>query len=965
MPSEPRTLDESELTTRRSWSPGDPLGWGGTITERYVVLERVGQGGMGVVLRAYDPKLRREVALKHVKLDRSSPRSDSRLLREAQAMAQLSHPNVVGIYDIVEIPSGGLVLAMEFVEGRTLRQWVEGHRREWLEILAMFRQAGQGLAAAHDVGLIHRDFKPANVLVGPDDRPRVTDFGLARIELEPGSEASLDGFEHSLEREAPEDSELTAPGQLLGTLPYMAPEQQRERTADARSDQYALCVSIWEALCGRRPFRGPSKSQYLRAKEAGPPPWPKGSPVPRVVVDAVRRGLAPDPDDRWPHVQALLRALDYDPSRRRRRFAVGAGMLGVAVASVVGVQLWQAQRATQCRSAQSRLDGAWGAAQRAALEQGLLGTGVAHAPRTAALVTARMDEYAQTWVTMHTEACEATTVRGEQSGEALDLRMECLEDVRTSMAAAATVLAEADAEVANRAMRVVDDLPPLSRCADMVALRAELPPPEDADTKAQVEHARRDLAQARSLMVGGRLGPSHEQLQHLLAEAETLGYPPLTVEVRLQLSDTLRRRGRLEEAETLLSRTLWDAIELGHASVARHAAQRLLYLVGAERRRTEEARVLEPLALALAQGPNGSPLELARVLNTIGNVHRIAGEVEPAEAAFERALEIYEDALGPRSLMVAAVRQNLGALYGSLDRFADAEQQLRLALSARRTALGPEHPQTAETLYNLAWALQLQQQPAQAETLLREALQIHEAVFGPDHWRTSEVIDALAYAVLEQGDLLQAETLARRAVAMVAKAEDAPPTMIASHRSRLGVILERRGRSEEAEAEHRAALEAALSKLPEDHPMVGELDEALGVILVQRGAYAQAEPHLRRALATYETRLPDDSPALRPTLLGLARLTRATARADEAISLYERVVELDAASDDDPPPTDRSELWFELAQLQWGRPTERGSALERARGALELASPPLDAEIEQWLQARAPAPTGPARPSRP
>ena len=317
-PSAPPTEDgeQSRATAFEETLPNAEgeaeLGEGSKIG-RYDVLERVGAGGMGVVYRAYDPELHREVALKLLKAGRAvgaaNTKRRKRLLREARAMAQLSHPNVIPVYDVGEYGTG-LYVAMEFVEGANAREWLKAERPPWRRTLGVFRAAGRGLAAAHNAGLVHRDFKPANVLVGNDGRVRVLDFGLARAQVdEPEPEMSAQGREE-IESGGHWSETLTADGTILGTPIYMAPEQYAGKPADARTDQYSYCIALYEALYGKLPFAARSIKAQARAKYRGEilePP--SGSPVPRRLAGVLRRGLSPRPEDRYPSMPDLLREL--------------------------------------------------------------------------------------------------------------------------------------------------------------------------------------------------------------------------------------------------------------------------------------------------------------------------------------------------------------------------------------------------------------------------------------------------------------------------------------------------------------------------------------------------------------------------------------------------------------------------------------------------------------------------------
>jgi predicted Ser/Thr protein kinase len=304
---------------------------------RYVVLSALGVGGMGVVFAAYDPQLGRKVALKLLRsgLAVSSQDARSRLRREAQAIAQLSHPHVVSVYDVGTTDEGALYIAMEFVEGDTLTSWLRKYPRDWREILDVFRQAARGLLAAHSVGLLHRDFKPDNVLVGGDGRVRVTDFGLARSVLAP------DELSHAKPVMTALDVALTATGTVLGTPRYMPPEQLTGPDLDARSDQFSFCVALYEALYGSHPLRGGTSVSMLDHGEGAAPP-PEATRVPAPIGRAVLRGLERDRSRRFPSMSALIAELEVQPRRSPLRYAgfaaVATLVVGGATAAVFARQ---------------------------------------------------------------------------------------------------------------------------------------------------------------------------------------------------------------------------------------------------------------------------------------------------------------------------------------------------------------------------------------------------------------------------------------------------------------------------------------------------------------------------------------------------------------------------------------------------------------------------------------------------
>ncbi len=332
---------------------------------RYEIDSRLGSGGMGVVYRAHDPDLDRPVAVKLLHSESSDDdKARARMLREARALAKLSHPNVITVYD-VGTDAGQVFVAMELVAGRDLRRWLDDHSdASWRQVLALFIAAGRGLEAAHEVALVHRDFKPENVLVGDDGRVRVLDFGLARmhrpVEGPTAEDPPTGDAESSLERVPRGDiahlptaafaGGLTETGALIGTPLYMAPELYAGRPADVRSDQFAFCASLYEGLYRQLPFGSRNLAAHIEAVRGGrviEPP--SDSPVPIGIWRAIARGLVPQPESRWRDIAALLVELERvaaepaqtqlpEPSSGLRLVAVVGGIV-VAVVGFVGLEL--------------------------------------------------------------------------------------------------------------------------------------------------------------------------------------------------------------------------------------------------------------------------------------------------------------------------------------------------------------------------------------------------------------------------------------------------------------------------------------------------------------------------------------------------------------------------------------------------------------------------------------------------
>ena len=313
--------DETKHEVEGDLRPGNSVG-------RFILLGVLGAGAMGVVYAAYDPELDRKIALKLV-LPRVGGGPDSagraRLVREAQALAKLSHPNVVAVHD-VGTHGGSVWIAMEFVAGQTLTEWAAAGSRGWSAVLPILIDAARGVTAAHVAGLVHRDLKPDNVMIGNDGRVRVMDFGLAHGRgpsmVEPALASTLAAATGPQPERAALALRLTEVGSIQGTPAYMAPEQWQGQEAEAVSDQFGWSVMAWEMLFGERPFRGETMMTLAAAVLAGQRrPPPRGRGVPGWLRRVIERGLAIEPALRWPTMAALLAALQQGKARARLRSA--------------------------------------------------------------------------------------------------------------------------------------------------------------------------------------------------------------------------------------------------------------------------------------------------------------------------------------------------------------------------------------------------------------------------------------------------------------------------------------------------------------------------------------------------------------------------------------------------------------------------------------------------------------------
>ncbi|HEX8704806.1 MAG TPA: serine/threonine-protein kinase, partial [Myxococcaceae bacterium] len=680
---------------------------GHTLAGRYMVFDQLGQGGMGVVVAAYDTRLDRRVAIKLLRAEQPNEASTGdgqvRLVREAQAMARLNHPHVVAVYDAGALENGSLFIAMEYVEGETLRRWCTRQKRTWREVLQAYLAAGRGLAAAHAAGLIHRDFKPDNVLVGTDGRVRVTDFGLARTHSGPSAP------EQSPAALASEtwDSALTEPGTLMGTPKYMAPELMRGEPAGVRTDLYAFCVSLYEALYEQLPFAGQNMAEYSRARREGRiTPPPAQSQVPAWVARTLMQGLQANPLLRPSSMVALLATLENDPEVKRRvqRRMAAVASVGVLLA-VLAIWGWARQQPLQptCGQVARRLDGIWDATVKARLSEGLVSTGAPYAADTVARVSTMLDGYAERWVQQSTALCEAE--QSVRTSRLAALRESCLERRRSRLRATTELLARgADRELLDKAAQTVQALPPLEDCADDKVLTATVPPPEDPAVRAAVESLleKVDLVEAR--LAAGKYKDGLAEAEPLLRQVEPVGYAPLHAHVLFQVAQLREGAGDYKGAEERARQAFTTAAQGRDLPLMSRALSHLIVTVGEHQARAQEVAPLEQAVEAIARS-TGDEAALALALHNLGRVLQEHGRYQEAKEKFTQALALREKLLGPEHPESASTLQQLGNVSWWLGHYEQAFAESERALALKTKALGPEHPETIAALNKAAAVL--------------------------------------------------------------------------------------------------------------------------------------------------------------------------------------------------------------------------------------------------------------------
>ena len=803
---------------------------GGAI-DRYAVIEELGRGGMGVVLRAYDPKLRREVALKVVR--RMSADAEARLVLEAQAMAQLNHPNVVAVYDVVV--GDAVVLAMEYVAGTTLGQWLEDTKRSPEAIVAAYVEAGRGLAAAHREGLLHRDFKPANVLVGEDQRVRVTDFGLARFGDPETSGGRMQPVTHEGDDVSGSGSgRLTQAGTVMGTPTYMAPEQHQAEPLTAAADQYALCVSLWASLCGTPPFKALGRD-LLAAKLKGPDAWPRAVSVASGVADAVRKGLSPNPDDRHATIDALLVALTPRPNHAARWVGLAAGAVALTAVGAWGARESGAS-ASLCTGAADKLGEIWGEAQRAQLESDFARSEASFAPEVWTRQSKRIDSWASEWVDAHEDACTATRIRGEQSEAAMDLRMECLHRARHDLRAAVDVLAEPSPEVVMRAHRIVGGLPPLSQCADLDSLRASVRPPPKEHVAA-VDAIRSDLADAEAKANAADFDTALVIARRAESASAQLDYEPIRAQSWLALGDALVDLAEYEEAETWVRRAVDVSVRIDHRVLATDSTLTLMSLLAKSLKRPAEGLALRDVARGLSMG---SPAGEAHYHQVLAMAQGSAGRFDEAVAEQRRALEILEETLAPGDPRLATVRANIGlSLYERGDH-AEAEAELQAVIELHIAALGEGHPQVARALTNLGSVVFAQGKHDEAIAVFQRAVKLWLASMGPDHPDTAAARNNLGAVYCTLGRFEECEREFEASFETRERRLGADHVDTIGSRVNLAGIAKERGHVERAESMYREAIESYTRVVGAEHVLVANVRNNLGNALRLRERFEEA-----------------------------------------------------------------------------------------------------------------------------
>ncbi|MCX4241964.1 serine/threonine-protein kinase [Paraliomyxa miuraensis] len=921
----------------------------GAVLGRYRVLGVLGRGGMGVVLRARDEVIGRTVALKvlHTEADRQA----LRLRREAQAMAQLSHPNIVQVYEVGKA-EGHWFIAMELVEGQTLSRWQQGDHG-WRERLAVYLRAGEGLAAAHAAGLVHRDFKPDNCIVDRSGRPRVLDFGLVRGPVSSFGDESLESHP-GLD---PAQVLLTQTGAVMGTAAYMSLEQLGGRTVDARSDQFSFCVALYESLYGERPFVGDTVGRLtiaLMNAELRPPP--AGTRVPPRVRSIVLRGLALDPGQRWPTMDALLAELRQVVRPRRSGAWLAAAAAGVVVVAGSWL-LWPKAEVVQCQDARAQLAGTWDDERRGALEAAILGTDLPYAADASARISSQLDAHATAWIEAHVRACEATHVHRVQDPQILDLRMHCLMERRTELREAVGVLLEASPQRVRQGVALVSGLARPSRCDDVAALRAVQSLPDEPAEAERVRALREQLALISSLSAIEEHVDALARAEVVAEQAEALGYLPLVAEALYQRGQLYSAGGHYAEAEADLDRAYLIAVEQGDDRLAVRAVGRLIHVVGHQRADHERGLWWSKTGLALAERLGSDPDVMADLLGNTGSVLADQGKLDEALDHYRRSLALEEDA-GGQPLAIARILVSTGGVLSEQGELDQALDEFRQALSMSEQVLGPWHPKVAAVLNNIGTVLGDQGKHQEALESYRRALTIWEQVYGPDHPHVGSVLANLSTALIAQGQTDEALADLERAFGIWERTLGPTHPQVGQLHVNIAQALRFQGRDQQAYERLRQGLAILEEALGPEHHDLGVVLESMGETLRHLDRTVEAVECYERAIGVWERSMGPGYPKIAMALVGLAEL--ALERGDHEAARAPAVRALELRESGQVASEQLAEARFLLARVLWPEPGERARArslAEQARVSFENSSEFYAghaADVAQWLDRHPP-----------
>ncbi|HEY4059566.1 MAG TPA: serine/threonine-protein kinase [Kofleriaceae bacterium] len=709
--SSPRARDAAELEI------GSRLG-------RFVIERTIGSGGMGTVFAARDPDLDRPVAIKVLHAGTADRARQQRLLQEARAIAKLRHPNVVVVHEIGEHEQR-LFVVMELVEGVSLREWLDAsHTTD--EKLAVLIAAARGLAHAHANGITHRDFKPENLMIG-EGHAKVVDFGIAQLERE-----LRDGVIH--------DGSVTRSEEVIGTPPYMAPEQLRGEPAAPAMDQFSWCMTLYEALVGERPKRN------LPAIAAGgtPPTIAIPASLPAQVRTVLTRGLARSAADRYASMTELLDVLTPAPKKRwplaiAGGLALGAALTAVFMRSTNEKPAHVVAAIDPCAAGVTRMDAAWNTALGDPLAKSLGSV----APQVAETLDAR----AAAWRTSYLAVCKA-------QGAARAHRMSCLDDSLASVSAFVEFWTARPAEI--EAAGAIDGA---SALRDPRACETAVPTDGEAPRSPAEEALFARIERANIARTAGAFQQSVDIAHAVADDAKKLPSDRVFAKARIVSGDGLGFLRKMEQSESDLRDAVDAAARSKEDELAAKAWGALITTIGVHEGKTDDALKLAVGARAAVARLGGKDHEAdLRIHLDLGRVMNVGEHFADAKLELEEAVKVLEQPPRLSEKLVGEVHFELASALSGLQDMDGAMAQLEIALAAQRRAYGENHPSVGQTLQYLGIDHMMRKENEAAETYLEQARVVFEKSVGHDHPLYASVLCDLGTAQTRLGKLDAART---------------------------------------------------------------------------------------------------------------------------------------------------------------------------------------------------------------
>jgi tetratricopeptide (TPR) repeat protein/predicted Ser/Thr protein kinase len=867
--------------------------------ERYRIEEEVGAGGMSVVYAARDVELDRQVALKVMRRDVGETQDQERLREEARALAGLNHANIVPVYDVGYAKDGRLYMSMELVRGKSLREWVDVKPRSVAEVLGVLIEAGRGLAAAHAVALVHCDFKPSNVLVGEDGRVRVVDFGIARRVLL---------SETITARSIGDDSETRDPQkkrpQVIGTPRYMSPEQVRAHPLDAKTDQFSFCLTLYESLYGQLPFLGTSNRQRLRNIVRGNiRKQPRGSLVSGRVHSIISRGLAASPDDRWRSMEELLRALTraLNPSRPWIPL-LGVGALGCGIAAAAAMP-----HDTPCATTRKDVDAMWNADRRERLRDAFRTSGLPNADTEFERVDTRLTTFAEVWADSRRRVCEDDS----SPNEVRAAQRSCLYRGLEQLEVLVEVLGSADLTTVRDANIAVAALPNVALCESGAAnVGTDIP----EHLRERVEELDEELSTAPLLVKLHRYRRAEELTSRILHEAEQLGHPPLLANAQYRRADVLASRGMQVDAAELFEKAFHTAETARMDALAAEIAVDLQLTYGYRLARPKLAERWTKLARAAVERLGDDGAQRAEFVRTEGLIALRSSDFAKARERFEATIELYDRIDDPDPLPKAEALSNLGIACLDLGLLDESEDAFQKALALTEDEVGPYNNRLISIINNLGSLEQARGRHQAAYDYFQRVYEAELALYGPVDVRIAMSLNNLgtSLSALRRDD--EAKGYYQRSIAAY-ESGDHHGVDLARPVGNLAVAYMRADQLDEAEAALLRAIELIEA---ESGPMQADLSVHwfnLASVRLQREEYGRAREALERCNEIDEAALGHDHPNVAQNLAAIASIHVKLDEPARARQLLEEALTIFGKFDLDPVLVSYAE--FELAKLLW------------------------------------------------